>query len=189
MSKRNDPPPDIASPHGFVRLVPVTRVGDAGVAMTVTVPADVLAKIAGYLDLESLQAFRAEILLSKWRGRGVLLSGHFVADLTQACVVTLEPVDAHVEGDFERRFLPDAVERDVREIHVDPEGEDPAEPIPREIDLGEILVEELSLALDPYPRKAGVAFAPEQDTVEKPDNPFAVLTKLQGKKAKAKPKA
>ena len=188
MPKRSDPPPDTASRHGFVRLVPITRIGDAGLTMSVAVPANVLAKIASYLDLELLQALRGEIQLSRWRGRGVLLTGHFAADVTQACVVTLEPVAAHLEGDFERRFLSDAAEKEVREIHVEPEGEDPAEPLAREIDIGEILVEELSLALDPYPRKEGVAFAPEQDTVAKPDNPFAVLTKLQGKKAKAKPK-
>ena len=55
--------------------------------------------------------------------------------------------------------------------------------------LGEILVEELSLGLDPYPRKAGVEFAAEQDTVAKADHPFAVLSKLQGKGAKKKGKS
>jgi len=50
------------------------------------------------------------------------------------------------------------------------------------------LVEELSLSLDPYPRKAGVAFAAEQDTVAKADKPFAVLSKLQGKAGKKKGK-
>jgi uncharacterized metal-binding protein YceD (DUF177 family) len=121
-----------------------------------------------------------------------MLTAHFVADVTQSCIVTLEPVEAHVEGDFERRYLPNAEFKDgetaSHEIHVDPDGEDPAEILGREIDLGEILVEELSLALDPYPRKPGVEFTPEQDTVAKPDNPFAVLAKLKGKGGKGKGK-
>ena len=35
-------------------------------------------------------------------------------------------------------------------------------------------------------RKAGVEYAGEQDTVAKADNPFAVLSKLQGPKKKGK---
>ena len=188
MSKHTDTP-DPASPHGFVRHVAVSKVGELGLTITVTAKPGDLAPIAAYLELESLQALRAEMQLTRWRNRGIVVSGRLIADVTQTCVVTLEPIAPHIESDFERRFLPDSDGKTPREIVVDPEGEDPAEPLGREIDLGEILVEELSLALDPYPRKAGVEFAPEQDTVGKPANPFAVLTKLKAKTAKTKPKS
>ena len=56
------------------------------------------------------------------------------------------------------------------------------EPLGREIDLGEILVEELSLNLDPYPRKEGVAF--HADDAPPRENPFAVLAKLKPKLVK-----
>jgi uncharacterized metal-binding protein YceD (DUF177 family) len=184
--------PTIAPAHGLRRLVPIARIGEAGLAVAVTTLPDELAKVAAYLELESIQSLKAEVELSRWRDKGVMLTGHFVAEVTQSCVVTLEPVDAHVEGDFERRYLPNAEltggETATHEIHVDPDGEDPAETLGREIDLGEILVEELSLALDPYPRKPGVEFTPEQDKVAKPDNPFAVLAKLKGKGGKGKGK-
>lgn len=173
--------------------MPVSRIGEAGLSVTVVTLPEEMAQIAAYLELESIQSLKAEVELARWRDRGVMLTAHFVAEVTQSCVVTLEPVDAHVEGDFERRYLPTAEltggETASHEIHVDPDGEDPAEFLGREIDLGEILVEEFSLALDPYPRKPGVEFAPEQDKVAKSDNPFAVLAKLKGKggKGKAKP--
>jgi uncharacterized metal-binding protein YceD (DUF177 family) len=179
---------DLPAAHGFVRSVPVSRISDAGITMDVAADASELPKIAAYLDLLSLQGLSAQVLFTRWHGKGVLVTGHFKADVTQACVVTLDPVEAHVEGDFERRFAPHASETETREVRVDPEGDDPAEALGREIDLGEILVEELSLGLDPYPRKAGVAFTEEQDTVAKADNPFGVLAKLQGKKAKKKGK-
>jgi uncharacterized metal-binding protein YceD (DUF177 family) len=187
MAKRTEET-EIVNPHGFVRRVAVAKIGEAGLTTTVAASAAELERIARYLELESAQGLRAEIHLAKWRGKGVQLTGHFAADVTQACVVTLEPLQAHVEGDFERRFHPQSSEQGAREVRVDPEGEDPAEPLGREIELGEILVEELSLALDPYPRKAGAEFAVEQDTVAKADNPFAVLTKLKGKAVKPKPK-
>jgi hypothetical protein len=48
------------------------------------------------------------------------------------------------------------------------------------VDLAAPLLEELSLSLDPYPRKAGVQFAPpEEAPAEEPNNPFAVLGKLK----------
>jgi uncharacterized metal-binding protein YceD (DUF177 family) len=180
---------DIPDPHGFVRTVQVSKIGDGGLTIDVIASAAELPKIAAYLDLLSVQTLVAHVTLTRWHGKGVLVTGSFVADVTQSCVVTLDPVEEHVEGDFERRFLPDAAASDAREVKVDPEGDDPPEPLGREIDLGVILVEELSLGLDPYPRKAGVEFAGEQDTVAKADNPFSVLAKLQGKQAKKKGKS
>jgi len=181
--EQHETPPE----HDFVRKVLVNKIGDGGLTIDVTANDDEKAKIAAYLELISLPSLTAQVKLTRWR-KGVLVSGHFVADVVQACVVTLDPVEAHVEGDFERRFSPDAVSADAREVKVDPDGEDPPEPLGREIDLGEILVEELSLSLEPYPRKPGVEYGGEQDTVAKAPNPFAVLSKLQGKGAKKKGK-
>jgi len=184
--------PEVPAPHGFARLVQAAKVGEGGLAVSVTPAPGNLPKIADYLELVSLQGLSGDVLLTRWRAKGVKVTGHFSADVTQSCVVTLEPVQAHIEGDFERRFLPGAEvnpnEGKIPEINLDAESEDPPEPLGREIDLGEILVEELSLALDPYPRKPGVEFAAEQETVAKPDNPFAVLAKLRGKGGRDKRK-
>lgn len=167
--------------HGFRRLVTVAKIGEAGLAQTIEAKPEEFEKIARYLDVPAIQSLKAEVALTHWRGKGVRVSGVLKADVTQACVVTLDPVAAHVEVEFERRFLPeDTLARDEAEAHeifVDPDGEDPAEPLGREIDLGEILVEELSLNLDPYPRKEGVAF--HADDAPPRENPFAVLAKLK----------
>ena len=192
MPKQIETVPTAPPPHGFTRLVSVAKVGESGMSLTVAPGSAALPKIAAYLELETLKRLSATVEVMRWRHKGIKLTGHFTADVTQSCVVTLEPIEAQVEGDFERRFLPPAgykhAESDALEISVDPEGVDPPEVLGREIDVGEILVEELSLALDPYPRRPGVEFTPEQDTVVKPVNPFAVLAKLQGKAAKNKRK-
>lgn len=171
--------------HGFRRLVSVAKVGASGLVQTLEVKPTESERIAEYLDLVALRGLKAEIALAPWRGKGLRLTGSFKAEVTQACVVTLDPVEAHIEAEFERRFLPDeTLDRETRdqthEVFVDPDGEDPAEPLTREIDLGEILIEELALNLDPYPRKDGVEF--KGDEVNSPrESPFAKLAKLKPK--------
>jgi uncharacterized metal-binding protein YceD (DUF177 family) len=173
-----------ASNHGFRRMVSVARVGEAGLAQSVEAKAAEREKIARYLGLPALAALTAEVTLTPWRGKGVRVQGTLRADVTQACVVTLDPVHGHVEASFERRFLPPEMlgrdESEQREVFVDPEGEDPAEPLDRDIDLGEILVEELSLNLDPYPRKPGIEFHSDEAGAPR-ETPFATLAKLKAR--------
>jgi hypothetical protein len=170
--------------HGFRRTVSVSKIGEAGLQQTVTARADEFPAIARYLELAGVKSLKGEIALERWRGKGVRLVGSVIADVVQTCVVTLDPVDAHVEANFERGFLPPeklrAVIGDETEVVVDPTAEDPPEPLGREIDLGEILIEELALNLDPYPRKPGVAYQGDAEA-DAPAKPFAVLAKLKPK--------
>jgi uncharacterized metal-binding protein YceD (DUF177 family) len=170
--------------HGFRRTVSVAKIGEAGLVQTITAtPADA-EKVAAYLGLQAVKTLSADVTFARWRAKGVRVTGVLKADVVQSCVVTLDPVDAHIEAPFERRFLPDETrDADEPDVFVDPEGEDPAEPLGREIDVGEILVEELSLNLDPYPRKVGVAFEGADDEGATPAraNPFAALAKLKRK--------
>lgn len=171
--------------HDFRRVVSASKIGDAGLQQTVIARAEEFPAIARYLDLAGVKSLRGEIALQRLHGKGVRLNGTVIADVVQTCVVTLEPVDAHVEGSFERTYLPaeklKAAAKDETEVFVDPTAEDPPEPLGHEIDLGEVLIEELALNLDPYPRKPGVAFQGDPDAAARP-NPFAVLAKLKPKK-------
>lgn len=172
--------------HDFRRMIAVSRIGEAGLQHTVVARAEEYAAIATYLELAGVKAIKGEFTLQRWRGKGVRLVGTLTADVVQNCVVTLEPVDAHIEAEFERRFLP-AEKLNVElagetDVFVDPTAEDPPEPLGHDIDLGEILIEELALNLDPYPRKAGVEYHGGEVETEKRANPFGVLAKLKPKK-------
>lgn len=62
-------------------------------------------------------------------------------------------------------------EPDLAEIDIDFEDSDPPEPIlDGKIDLGAVVAEQLSLGLDPYPRRAGAEvpqeFAPSAAELE-----------------------
>src|SRR5215470_19732588 len=139
-----------------------------------------IAKLAGLRTLPRLEA-RFEVMP---RGRDRLhVTGTIAATVGQDCVVTLEPIDSEIEESVDLVFAPPAaptiVEEEGARIEVTPV--DAPEPlIGGSIDLGAITSEFLMLAIDPYPRKAGVAFEPpakDEDT----GGPFAALAALKKK--------
>ncbi len=114
------------------------------------------------------------------------------AAVTQTSVVTLEPVDEAVEETFLLRFSRDADPEDDDDVGG---ADDPlVEAWPgAELDVGELVAQHLSLALDPYPRGPGEtlpedvlgsdeAAGEEPENGEKP-NPFAVLREVRDKLA------
>lgn len=148
-------------------------------------------RIAAWLGIEALERLEAVVKLTRSASGGYLYHGHFDADLVQACVVTLEPVPAHLSEDFERSFqiappVPRRVQRHGRKTAaatetqiVDRDDNAPEMLESPLIDVAAPLLEELSLSLDPYPRKAGVEFVQPEEAAEAPDSPFTVLGKLK----------
>lgn len=125
-----------------------------------------LAARFGILGIGRLEG---ELALRRVRaGRAVRVEGRLRADVTQACVVTLVPVPQSVDTEFAVVFVP---AEDLKPIPVDEEGavdieafaadEDLEEALPDgPLDLGELLAQELAVALDPYPRAPGASFQP-----------------------------
>ena len=158
--------------------------------------------ISGWLGIEAVDALRATILISRKGNGEYACTATFEADVVQACVVTLEPVRSHLSGEYHRlyRVLPRATGRrkkpveEPRGIEISVHDEDGPELLESPIlDLAAPLLEEISLALDPYPRAPGVSFAPPAEEPEPADNPFAVLQQLKtaktGPSAPPKPEA
>ena len=147
------------------------------------------ADLAERFGLLSLDSLTASFTLKRVRRELVRVKGRIAADLVQACVVTLDPVPAHIEERFEVDFMEGAPEP-VADLELDIEGAEAPEPAPSGwIDLGEIAAEQLGLALDPYPRKPDAAIPAEWQgeaaaTPEPPArlNPFAALEKLKSGK-------
>jgi uncharacterized metal-binding protein YceD (DUF177 family) len=149
------------------------------------------AALAKRFDLVELNSLRGTAKIKPWRRVGLALEAHFTAELVQSCVVTLEPVPEKLDETFTLHFLPEAMIAPAtpgseREIVVDVDGEEPPEALENgRIDVGEAVAEQLSLAMDPYPKKPGVAFEPPvdapDDAAERPANPFAALEKLKKK--------
>lgn len=87
--------------------------------------------------------------------RDWVLTAKLGATVTQACVVTLDPVVTRIDSEFSRTYLKvfDLPQSDDEEIEM-PEDET-IEPLPDVIDLAMVMEEALALALPEYPRKDG----------------------------------
>ena len=140
--------------------------------------------IAERLGILSVEALSAHLKARPFRG-GIEVSGTLQADVTQACVVSFEPVPEHIAEKLFRLFLHGPVDEPARapgaEVFVDLEGDDAPDHFDGpEADLAEWLIETLSLALDPYPRKEGVEIDKEyRDEKNDGDSPFAALRSLK----------
>jgi uncharacterized metal-binding protein YceD (DUF177 family) len=137
--------------------------------------------IAERLTLPGIDRLEAHVTLAK-TGEMVRASGRLAASLSQSCVVTNEPVPAHVDEPFELVFMPaPSVAGPDEEIEL---GESDCDVIFHDgaaIDLGTAIADTLALSLDPYPRSAGAEIALKEAGVltEEQASPFAALAKLK----------
>jgi len=147
--------------------------------------------LAVYLKVDSVENFRAELIITRWRKHGAKVQGTVSADIVQQCVVTLAPVHSKVTETADARFLPVAMlekaSSDGPEVVVDPLADDPPEPfVGRTVHLGPLVLEYLALGIEPYPRAPGaelpVSLIPVNPQNEKRANPFQALAQLRDKK-------
>lgn len=137
-----------------------------------------IAREAGLLEPPKLQA---SLHVERHGKGGLRVTGRVAADVCQPCVVTLEPVRAELDEPVDLRFAPDG-EHAQAEVDLAPDADPAAEP-PEvlsggALDLGALANEFILLAIDPYPRKAGVAFTPSAPA-EPDEGPFAALAALK----------
>jgi hypothetical protein len=164
----------------FSRQVHIDRLppGEAEFEI-VAAPAErvALARRFGLIDLPRLEA---RLRLTRLAGGLVRLSAVLSADVVQECVVTLEPVANRVEDQASLLF--GAAAEAGGEVVLSGEAE-PVEPLSEGvIDLGEVVAQQLSLALDPYPRAPGVETPLAATPPGAPASPFAALAKWKGKR-------
>ena len=137
--------------------------------------------ICSRLGLEAADRLEAHATLSR-NGDVVRAEGRLAASLTQSCVITGDPVAAHIDEPFELLFMPaPASGGPDEEIEL---GENDCDVVFYDgglIDLGGAIADTLALSLDPYPRSAGADAALKEAGVmsEQQASPFAVLAKLR----------
>lgn len=181
----------------FSRFIEVDKIGQSGANRTISATAEERRALAERFGLQDISALSAEVSLRRVRGDAVRLEGTIHAQVTQTCVVSLQPVPAAISETIAVNFAEEA-EEGAGEVEVAYDLDDPPEPIIHgRIDIGEAVAQQLALALDPYPRAPGAeipaayvgeAATPAEGT-DVPDlgtegagtvNPFSVLGKLKG---------
>jgi uncharacterized metal-binding protein YceD (DUF177 family) len=171
---------DLAGPLPLDWSHEITEIPERALKRSRTATESERIALSRALDILSCDALEATYQITPISGGGYRLEGGIDAAVSQACVVSLEPVAGRVAESFSVDF-----QREVQENVAD--GDVPilsaaeVEPLENDrIDVGRIVYETLSAGLDPYPRKDGVAFGwTDPKAAESAANPFAVLRKLK----------
>ena len=161
-----EPAPELSRP------LDIGQIGAAGETVVVEADPAERAALAVRFGISAIGALSVTFRLSPPRDRVVAAAGLMSAQVTQVCVVTLEPFDATVEEAFDVLFVPAGTETD--DDLGDPETPDEIPYTGDRIDLGEAAAEQLALSLDPYPRKPGAALDENGDPT--PPSPFSGLS-------------
>jgi uncharacterized metal-binding protein YceD (DUF177 family) len=107
----------------------------------------------------------------------IYVEGSLSASLTRECVASLELMDEQVTEMFELEFS-----RVASADAVDPFDIEAPEVIEGDkLDLGELLVQQLSLAMAPFPRKPDTPSLAEAYAPPEKVSPFAALKGALGK--------
>ncbi len=130
------------------------------------------AAIARRLDIPAVETLSGRVEIRPAQG-GIALNGRIQASLVRLCVVTLEPVNETVDERFDLRFARGHAAEAQTELLIDEDTPEPLEG--EEIDIGEVLVQQLALAMDPYPRRDGAVVEKAEFGQTLDTSPFAVL--------------
>jgi hypothetical protein len=172
-----------AEPAVLSRIVKVDEIKDGATGEIIATEAEMNA-IAGLLGLLRLEGLAFHYRLNHGVAGRLRLSGRLAADVTQTCVVSLDPVDARIDTPVEIEFWPQSLLGTSAENGDETGGAgllDWPEPIVGgRIDLGVVAYETLATALDPYPKREGASFDWSQgEAPEAKSGPFAALDALK----------
>lgn len=150
------PKPGSAKPE-FSHLVVVDKIPAAGMTETLRAKDDERQRLAERFGLAALSKLEAKLDVHNASGRTVAVTGRIVADVVQTCVVSLEPVPAHIDHGIDVLYAAaEQFETEAGQLGPDEQEMEPI--IDGAIDLGELVAQHLGVALNPYPRKPGLAF-------------------------------
>jgi hypothetical protein len=173
-------------PAPLEQFYDLRRLSEAGIEIKIDADVAARERLAVWLDIESVKSLNAIVTLKRKSPSKFAYEASFVCDLVQSSVVSLEPIEAHIDEQFTRE-----VHLNERGRHAAQKGEaltldagddeSPEEIDNPQYDLAAPILEELSLALDPYPRARGEEFTEPDLLGPEKVNPFAVLKVLKEK--------
>ena len=180
MSKER--PSDMVAPE-FSRPVAVRDIDEAGCDLTIEANPEERAALAARFSLRSLSSLTASLHTRLRRGgQAVSVAGTFSAQVEQTCVVSLEPVANAVTETIAVLFVEHTAEALELDLSADFDDDEVVEPLEgNEIDLGELVAQNLYLALDSYPRAPGAELEESDDKPAESGTvrPFAELARLR----------
>lgn len=92
---------------GLSHPVPVAHVPPKGMTVKIEANEKERALLAANHELLSVDSFTADFLITRWKKDGIKLRGHIEAQIVQACVATLEPINATISEEVDTVFVPE----------------------------------------------------------------------------------
>lgn len=156
------------------------------------------------LDIHQINSLSADLTLHREKGSVIHVNGLMKAHVVQSCSISADPVQTQIEETFEGwyadqdRIVMLAKARHEKlgrladsELPILDESEDPEPLANGMIDVGELVVQSLSLALDAFPRRRGLEETETVDVLVEPEgqalrkNPFEALKNWKKSKSDA----
>lgn len=179
-----------AKPDPWRSPVIVAQIPDTGLHRKLEASAAERQAMADLAGLREVLSAQADFDVVPRSGGRLQVTGQVRARIGQTCVVTLDPIENEIDEEVDLTFAPEAEARRLADLIA--EGQDDSAPVEvvdapepiigGTIDLGRLATDVLFLAIDPYPRKEGVAFEAEVTDPDPEDHPFAALKALQDRK-------
>ncbi|MGE0668201.1 MAG: DUF177 domain-containing protein [Sphingomonadales bacterium] len=176
----------VGAPEELRRPFDIVALPDGGRAIDIAANEAEREAVAGRLGLLSVSRLTLNGRLDPLqRGRSAVFEARLSAGVIQECIVSGEPVEAVIDETLRVRLLVEDDADEGAELDLVADDDDVEYAEAGIVDLGELGVQYLALALDPYPRAAGAGdVVPGEIDGEgsgSRENPFAVLKKLKDK--------
>ncbi len=165
----------------FSRPVRLERIGRATLEQSITATVEECRAVSERLQIPGVARLSARVMLEPAKEGVIAVTGTLKATVTQVCVASGDPFPSDLTSQIHARFTTDPsliTEFDPEAVDPDDEWDDIELVEDGAIDIGELAVQYLSLALDPYPHKPDAEWRDPQPDV-KPVSPFAVLAGLK----------
>ncbi len=156
----------------FSREVDLTSLPPSGKVFRMTLSQENCISVAKRLRVIALKSCAGEIELTQKKST-ICAVGSVKAELIRECVSSLEEMDESISESFEIEFLRDDSVRDANE-DIEEWGL-PEIHKGNIFDVGELLIQQVSLAMASFPRKDGATSLAAEYGVEPEVSPFAVL--------------
>ena len=167
----------------YSRVVSLKDLGKDEMRLDLVASTEECAALARRFELSAIAGLRATGGLWRLGGGRVRLRAKLKAEVSQTCVVTLDPVVNQIEEDLDILFETDTNDLAALDMSFDPTSD--REPLTGDsLDVGEIVAEELALSLVPYPKKHDIALetGPGEEARDHPrGGPFEALAILKPK--------
>ncbi len=158
----------------------LASVPDTGRELILAPSAEIRRRIAAWAKVSVLEALDASIRIARLGENYYFYEGRFDAALVQTCAITLEPVHTKIARDVRRVYCVQPRTRQVKPVAPPHDADEETEHVDGSVvDLAAPLLEELSLAIDPYLRAPGAGFAVSGAGIRAKEGPFTALKQLK----------